>query len=587
VILQFKNERLAVQHSYQFVNNQPFWIFSCLIKGTFTKMAKGINKIFVLAALLLLPLTGFGQYYITPYAGTGYLALSDSDGDGGKAKYALLSTPTALCVDDSGYLYIVNGGYNNIKKVSLSTRIIKSIVGDGKAGYSGDGGPAKLAELNYAAGLAVDSTGNLYIAEYYNQTIRKVDPSGIITTYAGSCCSAGYRGDGGSRLSAMFNYPMGLAIDKKNNLFIADKNNNRIRKISPSGIVTTFAGQSSSGYSGDGGQATLAQLSQPTGVAVDRSGNVYIADNGNSVVRKVDTSGIITTLAGNDTSGYSGDGGLATSAKLANSYYAMSIATDDTGNIYIADANNYRIRKVSTSGIINTIAGTGNPGFTAGGPSSTAEFTGIYGIAVNHLSQVFISDAANNMVDKISTCYDVIKKQPKNDTVKIGDTAYFTVTLDSISLNPYTWYVWNTYDNGVWVNCNGWLYFDQHSATFKVYPVTADLNHARFMCICYPDGCPEVSNEVEIIIDNTGIAHVGNNSNIKVYPNPIGGQFYIEGAEIGTTIQLFNIVGQRVYTGIITNNKQTINTEDLEPGSYILQLIDKEGRKESMTVVKQ
>jgi sugar lactone lactonase YvrE len=190
--------------------------------------------------------------------------------------------------------------------------------------------------------VAVDSLGNIYIADMYNHRIRKVSTSGIITTVAGNG-TYGYSGNGGAATSAELYDPSSVAVDSSGNIFIADSNNHSIRKVSTSGIITTVAGNGTYGYSGDSGAATSAELYDPSGVAVDSSGNIYIADVSNQRVRKVDTSGIITTVAGNGTYGYSGDSGAATSAELNGPY---GVAVDSSGNIFIADLNNNRIRKV-------------------------------------------------------------------------------------------------------------------------------------------------------------------------------------------------------------------------------------------------
>jgi sugar lactone lactonase YvrE len=188
----------------------------------------------------------------------------------------------------------------------------------------------------------VDAYGNLYIADYYNSRIRKVDTNGIITTVAGDGTN-GYSGDGGAASNAWLYCPSGVAVDAYGNLYIADYYNSRIRKVDTNGIITTVAGDGTNGYSGDGGVATNARVYYPSGVAVDAYGNLYIADSDNSRIRKVDTNGIITTVAGTNGSGYSGDGGAATNARLA---YPEGPAMDTSGNLYIADTDNSRIRKV-------------------------------------------------------------------------------------------------------------------------------------------------------------------------------------------------------------------------------------------------
>ena len=210
-------------------------------------------------------------------------------------------------------------------------------------GYGGDYGPATQALLDTPVGIAIDSIGNLYIADMNNHRVRKVDPNGIITTVAGIGMPGSYIADGTPATQAMLQYPEGVVVDASVNLYIAASGNDRILKVDSNGIITTVAGNGSTGYGGDGGPATQAMLSWPGGVALDAFGNVYIADSGNNLVRKVDPNGIITTVAGTGDWGYSGDGGPAPLAMLN---FPSDVALDTTGNLYIADTSNNRIRKV-------------------------------------------------------------------------------------------------------------------------------------------------------------------------------------------------------------------------------------------------
>uniref|UniRef100_UPI001FE0E2EF NHL repeat-containing protein n=1 Tax=Spirosoma luteum TaxID=431553 RepID=UPI001FE0E2EF len=303
---------------------------------------------------------------ISTVAGTG---ISGFSGDGGAATAASLSGPSGLAFDASGNFYIADGGNQRIRKVSTAG-IISTVAGTGISGFSGDGGAATSASLYGPADMAYDASGNLYIADIGNRRVRKVNTSGIISTVAGNGF-VGFSGDGGAATAAGLYFPTGVAYDASGNLYIADANNNRIRKVSPSGIISTVAGSGGSGFFlGDGGPATAASLVSPTSVAVDASGNLYIAELNNARIRKVSTSGIISTVAGNGSQGFSGDGGPATAASLVS---PTSVAVDASGNLYIADFDNHRIRKVSTSGIISTVVGTGVAGFSGdGGPATGA-----------------------------------------------------------------------------------------------------------------------------------------------------------------------------------------------------------------------
>jgi sugar lactone lactonase YvrE len=223
--------------------------------------------------------------------------------------------------------------------------------------------------------------------------------SGVISTVAGNG-TAGFSGDGGPATSAQLYNPYGVAVDTAGNLFIADATNNRVRKVTPGGVISTVAGNGTGGYSGDGGPATAAQLYSPTGVAVDTAGNLFIADPGNYRVRKVTPGGVIGTVAGNGYQGHSGDGGPATAAQL---YYPYGVAVDTAGDLFIADTNNYRVRKVTPGGVISTVAGNGTPGFSGdGGPATSAWLYMPFGVAVDTAGNLFIADYGNNRIRKVT-----------------------------------------------------------------------------------------------------------------------------------------------------------------------------------------
>jgi sugar lactone lactonase YvrE len=275
---------------------------------------------------------------------------------------------------------------------------ISTVVGNGTSGYSGDGGPATSAALNQPFGIAFDASGNLYIADQYNCLIREVS-GGIITTIAGNTSGApncGYSGDGGPATSAQLNLPTGVTLDSSGNLYIVDYGNCVVRKVN-GGTITTIAGSASGcGYSGDGGPATSAQLQGPVGLTLDSSGNLYIADTYNCLIREV-SGGVITTVAGNSSGapncGYSGDGGPATSAQLNDTY---GIAIDSAGNLYIADEVNCLVREVS-GGIITAIAGntSGVPNcwYTGdGAPATTFNLSFPQGITPDPSGNLYIAD---------------------------------------------------------------------------------------------------------------------------------------------------------------------------------------------------
>ena len=319
--------------------------------------------------------------------------------DGGPAVEAELYNPSGVAVDGAGNLYIADTFNHRIRKVD-STGTITTIAGTGELGFSGDGGPAVEAELYNPYGVAVDGAGNLYIADTFNHRIRKVDSSGVITTIAGTG-ERGFSGDEGPAVEAWLYNPYGVAVDGAGNLYIADTDNHRIRKVDSTGTITTVAGTGERGFGGDGGPATAAQLAPPAGVAVDGAGNLYIADRGNHRIRKVDSTGTITTVAGTGERGFGGDGGPATAARLT---FPRGVAVDSAGNLYIVDRGNHRIRKVDSAGVITTVAGTGERDFSGdGGPAVEAELYYPLGVAVDEAGNLYIADTDNHRIRKVDS----------------------------------------------------------------------------------------------------------------------------------------------------------------------------------------
>ncbi len=332
------------------------------------------------------------------------------DGDGASASRARLNFPTGVTLDGSGSMYIADSRNDRVRKVDPSG-VITTLAGNGKViyvagirrgGYSGDGGPATEAQLDRPDDVAVDAPGNVYILDSGNQRIRKVDASGTITTVAGNGGITD-TGDGGPAVLAGLGGPAGVAVDGQGNLFIATSTGNRVRKVDTSGTITTVAGNGSEGYEGDGGPATEAKLARPNDVAVDGSGNFYVADKGNNRIRKVDASGTITTVAGHGrlvAGGPVGDGGPATEAKLASPF---GVAVDGMRNLFIADTDNFRVRKVDASGVITTVAGTGDPASSGdGGPANQAG-TAPWSVAVDATGSLYIPEGGSHKVRRVGS----------------------------------------------------------------------------------------------------------------------------------------------------------------------------------------
>ncbi len=307
-------------------------------------------------------------------------------GDGGPAVQAQMDNPTGVAVDAKGNVYIADTNNHRIRKVDADG-VITTVAGTGAAGFSGDGGPGTQAQLNRPMGIAIDEAGSLFIADTDNHRVRKVSPDGTIATIAGNG-STTYTGDGGPATEASLNSPYGVAVDASGDVYIADFNHHCVRKVSPDGLIITIAGNGYGGYSGDGGPATEALLHMPKDVAVGPNGNIFIADAYNCCIRKIDNSGKITTVAGNGIMGVAAEGVPATETNLDS---PASVAVDAQGNLYIADTANNKIHKVNVLGIINTLAGDGTIGIKTGVPPKEGRTPFPLGIAVGPSSRVYFS----------------------------------------------------------------------------------------------------------------------------------------------------------------------------------------------------
>jgi len=502
-----------------------------------------------LLALLcvLMAFTALQAQDIITVAGNGTAGFS---GDGGAATAAKMNEPFNICFDAAGNMYLSDYFNSRIRKVD-PFGTITTAAGSNMPGYSGDGGQATAAKLYQPVGVIIDVHNNLIISDYDNHVIRKVTPAGIISTIAGNHI-AGYGGDGGPATSAQFNFPSGIGLDNAENLYIADFLNNCIRVLSLAGVVTTFAGDGTMAFGGDGGPATAAQIYYPAAVAVDASGNVFIADCFNNRIRKVDASGIISTVAGNGTGGYGGDGGPATDAMIK---HPQGIAVDADGTLYIGDLQNNRLRKVSPAGIITTVAGMGTPGFSGDGGHATAALVhSPAGVTISPSGVVYFGDVGNQRVRALVCTVMEVPAPAGPDTVCIGDTIMLT---DSMA-------------GGTWTASNS------HAtvADSVVTGVSVGLDTVLYLV---STSCGTGFNSKEIYVkscvDGTLRQHNTNAMQaISIAPNPgHEGVVITSGSSLGEVI-IFDLLG-RVYKRETTSaNNLSVDVSAWPAGIYLVHL---------------
>ena len=440
-----------------------------------------MKRIYFLVFVLLAHCFCNGQI-ITTTAGDGSATYS---GDGVTALLTGMK-PNGLVFDPMGNIFFVDAGNCRIRKIDTHN-IVTTVAGNGDCTYWGDGGPATDAKLYAPVSIAIDASGNLYISTAGDHRVRKISTTGIITTIAGTG-AFGYNGDNIPATSAQLFYPYVSVIDNAGNVLLSDGDNHRIRSISPAGIISTIAGGSSAGHSGDGGPATNALLRAPEWMAYSSSGDLYISDNTDRCIRKINAAGIITTFAGTPgVVGNTGDNGPATSATFS---LPNGLALDDTGNLYIADYGASVIRKVSTSGIITTIGGTGTSGFSGdGGLAILAKMTP-NDVAINN-GNIYIADLENNRLRKI--------------------------TYSSLGVPPTT---------------------------------------------------------------RTG-------TDIKVSPNPTNDLLQIDNITTAANYQVSTILGTSVQHGVLKTGSNTISIRALPTGMYLLEFIDDEGNKTVKKIIKE
>ena len=422
---------------------------------------------------------------------------------------------------------------------AADAQVINLFAGNHTSGYTGNNGPATAAECYAPAGIAADAAGNIYISDLGKSVIRKVTTDGVIHTIAGTGV-AGFGGDGGPATAAQLNQPTSVAVDAAGNVYLTDDNNNRVRKIDLSGNINTIAGNGTAGYSGDGFAAVNAELNAPSGVAVDRYGNVYIADANNFVIRKViDSTGKIFTYAGEGSAGYSGDG---SNAGIAQFNYPSGVAVDTLNNVFVADKANSMVRKIYPTGLIIRYAGdtsiTGNPvfGYSGdGGYANVAQLNSPTEIALAPDGTLYIADYNNHRIRKVKTNGDI------STCAGSGVSGYSpsgTPALSAQLAGPF----------GVTVAPNG-----------KIY-ITDEINNVAQVI------------DVASAVEEMPLAA----ARLSVYPNPSSGSFTIDvpGNATAATITIANITGHTIATRNVTqaSGKIAFTLDGVPAGTYMLSV---------------
>ena len=518
-------------------------------------------------------------------------------GDGCLAITASITTPEAICVDSADNYYIDDAWYSEIRKVTIATGIIDTFAGDRNVGSSGDGGPAKNAELGQPKGVCFDTGKHfLYISDELNNRVRKVNMlTDTISTFAGTGVN-GYSGDGGPAINAEFSHVYGICIDNANNLYICDRNNARIRKVdAATGIVTTIVGNGTTGYSGDGGLATNAMINTPAALCFDKCGNLYFSEYNGQRVRRVDgVTGVITTIAGNGTIGYSGDSGLAVNAQFNGPF---GVAIDSSGNLFISDQENNRVRKVTIFNPIINISITpgdtlcfGTPVrmyalFAGGGPTPhlTWHLNGSFFITGD--TCVYIPHNGDSI-----SCTLLSSSPCVGNPVAISNTIHFvvdSVTIPAINLagNPAATigsfvtvnatvagagssYTIHWYDNSV--------LFNTTTVPTVTYTKTAGTDHITATVIPTSAGCfDSTTSAVFSVTDTTTGLTVPSQrpGEVSIYPNPATTKLVITSLNKINKVTITNMLGQTVQSIMPDTEKAEMNIAPLPSGIYFVKVI--------------
>lgn len=510
----------------------------------------------ILYTLLLLPVLCHGQI-INTIAGGGITL-----GDGGPATAANLNMPSGIAYDNAGNLYIADAGHYRIRKVD-NAGFITTVAGNGTQGATGDNGPATAATLAGLNKIYVDDSADIYIPDSYNNKIRKVTVAGIITTIAGTGFP-GSSGDSGLATAARLSSPYDVAMDRYRNIYIADVGNHKIRKIAPDGIITSLP-------------LSISPVFSVSGLTFDAIGNLYMVD-GNNKVYIMDTFGTVRVSAGNGSIGYSGNGGPATAASMDG---VQGVAADNAGNIYVAEVNNNIVRSINPSGIIAGYAGTGSLGFYGdGGPSIAARINDCGELTTNPAGWLVIADRGNNRIRMISNCSNTVISSPVNYSSVVGGGAVFNVTTTSGSLSLQ----WQADTGTGYADLpNSAPYSGVTTTTLLVSFLTTTQNNTQYRCKVtdVANGCYTYSAAATLYVTDptTAVSNTSTQAQPDIYPNPAGSYITVTspGSEINT-ISLLDMTGREVLNKLNVNTtKLTLPVNDLPAGYYLVKVITAKG----------
>lgn len=510
-------------------------------------------RILFLVAAMLATANGYAQL-INTFAGGG-----STLGDGGPATAARVDNPGGIYFDRLGAMYIASGTGCRIRKID-ATGVITTVAGTGTAGYSGDGGAATAARLKYPTCIEIDTVGNLYISDGQNFTIRKIDAvTGIITTVCGNG-TQGYTGDGGPASAAKLFGPDYISFDRHGNLYIAEPSAHVIRKIDVAGIITTIAGTGTAGYNGDGIPATDAQLYHPLCIVPDTAGNLYLTDGSNARIRKIGTDGIITTIAGNGTGSFSGEGG---SAALAT-FTPTRLRFGNGGDLYFSTGN-YRVAKIGTDGVMTVVAGNGVMANTGdGGPATAASMHHPIDLIFDSCDNMYISVNNHNRVRKVT--FNPYATPTVSLAAVASAAAGTTVTVTATIAAGTGAYTIQWYRNSVPVATTTTPIY-----TYTKPPgtdtITATIAPAVGYCSAPATATAILVAELPVGIDNpTGPAP------LLLYPNPTHAVLHLQAATPILQATLHTITGSMVHTSTPGTHTTTIDIAALPPGIYLLRI---------------